>query len=153
MQTLDEVLIAVHVLAAVTWVGGGITLQAFGRRILASGDGGRMAGFMKDVDFVGQRLYLTASLLLLGSGIWLVSRDVFELQPWVWFGIAVFTYSFIAGAFFAGPESGRIAKLIEAEGPDAPDVRRRIRRLLNVSTVEALLLILVVIDMAVKPGA
>jgi len=65
----------------------------------------------------------------------------------------VIILSAIAGAGFLGPESGRIGKLVESEGFDSPEVRRRFRRVLTVSRVELILLFLVIADMVVKPGA
>ena len=69
------------------------------------------------------------------------------------FGLAVFfAASFIAGAAFLGPESGRLAKLTAEKGAEDPDVQRRIRRVVMVSRIELVLLIAIVFDMVVKPG-
>ena len=53
----------------------------------------------------------------------------------------------------AGPESGRIGKLVEQHGPEHPEVTSRITRILAVSRVELVLLIAVVFAMVVKPFA
>ncbi len=74
-------------------------------------------------------------------------------MTWILFALIVFGGSFVLGAGFIGPESGRIGKLIEAEGPTAPEVQRRIKRIFLVSRIELAFLILVVLDMVVKPGA
>ena len=55
------------------------------------------------------------------------------------------------GALFLGPESGRIGKLIDERGAADPEVRRRITRILVYSRFELLLLVLVVVDMVIKP--
>jgi hypothetical protein len=73
-----------------------------------------------------------------------------DLDP---FALVVFGGSFILGAGFIGPESGRIRKLMETQGPASPEVQRRIERIFLVSRIELLFLILVVFDMVVKPGA
>ena len=67
-------------------------------------------------------------------------------------GLGVFAASFLAGAGFLGPESGRLSKLIADRGPEDPDVERRIRRILLISRIELVLLVIVVADMVVKPG-
>ncbi len=74
-------------------------------------------------------------------------------MTWILFALVVFGGSFLLGAAFIGPQSGRIRKLIEAEGPTAPEVQRRIKRIFLVSRIELAFLILVVLDMVVKPGA
>src|SRR5207248_1590821 len=72
-------------------------------------------------------------------------------QNWVVLGIIAFGLSFGIGAGFLGPESGRIAKLIDAEGPDSPAVKARIRRILTVSRAELVVLLTVIWNMVVKP--
>jgi hypothetical protein len=57
----------------------------------------------------------------------------------------------VIGAGFLGPESGRLAKLIDAEGPDSPAVKARIRRILMVSRAELVVLLTVIWNMVVKP--
>jgi hypothetical protein len=60
--------------------------------------------------------------------------------------------TFLAGALFFGPESGRIKKQIEAEGPTAPAVQARIQRILALSRADLMLLFLLIYDMSVKPA-
>jgi hypothetical protein len=70
----------------------------------------------------------------------------------VTFGFIVWLLSFIAGAGFLGPESGRLGKLVEERGPEDAEYQRRLARIFLISRIELLLLILVVLDMTVKPG-
>jgi uncharacterized membrane protein len=152
--TLYLTLKSLHVLAAITWVGGAIMTQAFAIRTLRSGDPERMATFASDVEFIGQRMFTTASLVLLLLGVWMVIIGPWSFgMAWILFALIVFGGSFALGAGFIGPESGRIGKLMEAQGPSSPEVQRRIRRIFLVSRIELLFLVLVVFDMVVKPGA
>jgi uncharacterized membrane protein len=144
----------VHVILAVTWVGGAIIVQAFARLALASDDGGRKAQFAKDVEWVGTRIFVPASLALILAAIGLMENGD---SPWTWgmnwvvFALLVWAASFVTGAAFLGPESGRLGKLIEEQGAEAPEVAARIRRILAVSRVELVFLIAVVWAMVVKP--
>ena len=152
--TLYLTLKSLHVLAAIGWLGGAVTTQAFALRVKSTGDAERMAAFTKDVEFVGQRLFTSASLVLLLLGIWMVIVGPWSFgMTWILFALIVFGGSFVLGAGFIGPESGRIGKLIEAEGPSSPEVQRRIKRIFLVSRIELVFLVLVVFDMVVKPGA
>ena len=152
--TLYLTLKSFHVLAAITWVGGAITTQAFAIRVTRSGDAQRLADFASDVKFIGQRMFTFDSLVVLLLGIWMVIIGPWSFgMTWILFALIVFGGSFLLGAGFIGPESGRIGKLIEAEGSSSPEVQRRIKRIFLASRIELVFLILVVFDMVVKPGA
>jgi len=145
----------VHVLSAVVWVGGACTLQAFAIRISASGDGLRMATFAKDAEYVGNRIYLPSSIILLVSGIFTIheSSGAWSYdQTWVQIGLAMILVSIAIGAGFIGPEAGRVARAIEKHGPASDEARHHINRIFLVSRFELLLLLLVIFDMVVKPG-
>ena len=87
-------------------------------------------------------------------GVLLVTdQQAYEFsQFWVWIGLVMFALSAGTGAGFLGPESGRIKGLIESQGADSPEVLRRTARVLTISRIELVLLILIVLDMIVKPG-
>jgi uncharacterized membrane protein len=141
----------VHILMAVIWVGGAHMIQLFAARILRGGDPHRLAAFAKDVEWIGLRVFMPASLLLLVSGFLLVEEAEVGYPFWVSFGLGVFAFSFLSGILFLGPESGRISKIVEARGAADPEAQRRIKRILVYSRFELLLLVLVVVDMTIKP--
>jgi len=145
----------VHVLSAVVWVGGACTLQTFAIRINGTGDGARMATFAKDAEFVGNRIFLPSSIILLVSGIFTIrqSSGIWSYdQTWVQIGLAMIVVSIAIGAGFLGPEAGRIGRAIDAGGVDSPEAKERISRIFLVSRFELVLLLLVIFDMVVKPG-
>jgi len=145
----------VHVLSAVVWVGGACTIQAFAIRISATGDGARMATFAKDAEYVGNRIFLPSSIILLVSGIFTIreSSGIWSYdQTWVQIGLAMIVVSIAIGAGFIGPEAGRVARAIEKEGIESAEATRHIRRIFLVSRFELVLLLLVIFDMVVKPG-
>jgi uncharacterized membrane protein len=151
MSNFEKWLVAVHVVCAVIWVGGAFYTQIFALR--AQGTGAVALGpFAKDTEVLGFRIFLPASVLLLASGIWLITTDVFKLEGWNVYGLAVIAVSIVNGAGFLGPESGRIGALLDERGDDDPEVRRRIGRLFLVSRVELALLISVILVMVLKPG-
>jgi uncharacterized membrane protein len=143
---------SVHVVCAVIWVGGAAMVQLFALRALATRDGRRQAEFAKDAEVLGMRTFVPASLLLFLAAIGMMVNLGWSWgQNWIVLGVIVFGLSFAVGAGFLGPESGRLAKLIDTEGPDSPQVAARIRRILMVSRAELVLLIGVVWNMVVKP--
>jgi len=151
--TLYEVLKFGHFTFAAVWIGVDATIQAFALRAFAAGPQ-RTADLMGDVEWIGTRLLVPSSLLVVVFGVWMVlDSPIWEFsQFWVSAGLAVFAASFLAGAGFLGPESGRLAKLTSERSADDPEVKRRIRRLLLVSRIELVLLIAIVYVMVTKPG-
>jgi uncharacterized membrane protein len=143
---------SVHVITAVIWVGGAAMIQAYAFRILRTGDGKRQADFAKDTEVIGMRVFVPASLILFLAAIgMMVNLDWSWSQNWIVLGVIAFGLSFVLGAGFIGPESGRIAELIEKQGPDSPAVQARIRRILMISRCELVVLLIVIVNMVVKP--
>src|ERR1051325_1200241 len=107
---------AFHVLMAVTWVGGAITLQILAVKITRSEDRELLRSYTGLVEFVGTRIFTTASLILLALGIWMViDSPAWDFgQFWVLAAIAMFAFSFVSGAFFLGPQSGKLKEMYDA---------------------------------------
>jgi uncharacterized membrane protein len=151
--TWYEFALWVHTFCAVIWVGGAVAIQFFALRIMRANDPHRLAGFAKDAEWVGMRVFMPASILLLAFGFVLVSEGSWGYDFWVIFGLVVLGLSALTGMAFLGPESGRIGKLVEQHGVEYPEVQARITRILKISRVEAVLLVAVVFAMVVKPFA
>lgn len=146
-----EFLLFVHVSAVAVWVGGATAIQFFALRVLAS-TGARLVAFARDVEWISMRILTAASALAFLSGILLVIEGPWMFgDDWIVIGLVLFGITFLAGVLFFGPESGRIAKIVEAEGSDSPAAAARIRRILALSRLDLILLFLIVYDMAVKP--
>jgi uncharacterized membrane protein len=143
---------ALHVLMAIVWIGGGFMIQLFAFAILRTDDDDRIAKFTRDVEFISMRTFIPASLVLVVLGFVLVHQAHWQYHFWILFAIVVWALSFVSGAFFLGPESGRIAKLIEERGGVDAEIRGRIERILLHSRVELMLIALVAMDMVLKPG-
>ncbi len=143
---------SVHIVAAAIWIGGAFMIQAFAFRILRTGDARRQAEFAKDSEVIGMRVFIPATWLLLLAGIaMMINLDWSWGQNWIVFGLIAFALSFVVGAGFLGPESGRIAKVIERDGPESPEAQRRIRRILLIGRCELIVLLAVIVNMVVKP--
>jgi uncharacterized membrane protein len=144
---------SVHVAAAAVWVGGAFMIQALAFRIVRSGDARRQADFAKDSEIVGMRVFIPATWIVLLAGIAMViNLDWSWGANWIVFGLIAFALSFAVGAGFLGPEGGRIAAVIEREGPESPEAQMRIRRILMISRAELVVLITVIFNMVVKPS-
>jgi uncharacterized membrane protein len=143
---------SVHVVMATVWVGGALMIQAFAFRIVRTNDPRRMADFAKDSEVIGMRLFIPATWLLLLAAIgMMLNLDLTWGQNWIVLGLIAWALSFVLGAGFLGPEGGRIAKVIERDGPESPEAQARIRRILLFSRMELVILLTVVVNMVVKP--
>lgn len=152
--TTYELLLFGHLLFVTAWVGADAVIQIFAMRARRAG-GQRQVDLMSDVEWIGTRYITPSALLVVIFGFLLIgeSDGAYELsQTWISIGLGVFLLSFIAGAGFLGPETGRLGKLAEEKGPDDPEVQRRLSRVFLVSRIELILLIAVIFDMVVKPG-
>jgi uncharacterized membrane protein len=152
--TWYEFLLFFHILTAALWVGGGAMMQMFALRAMRAQDAKRLADFTGDVSFIGSRFLTPVSLLVILAGVLMVvDADYLSFDmDWITIAFILFAITFLAGALFFGPESGRIAKLIESEGPSSPQVLARIQRLLALTRADLMVLFLIIFDMAVKPS-
>lgn len=152
-MSLYEFLKFVHVLAAVVWIGGGVAIQVLALRATRSKDPVRTAAVSGDAEWMGLRVFMPASVLLLVFGIWAASEGNWDFgQAWISIGFAAFFFSLVLGMAFLGPESGRIKRLVQERGYEHPEVGRRISRILLFSRVELVVLAVAIWAMVAKPG-
>jgi uncharacterized membrane protein len=147
-------LLAVHILAAVLWIGSAFLIQVLMIRATRANAPEQTAYLAGEAEWYGQRFLIPFSLLLVIIGFLLIheSDGAWDLgQTWLSIGLGVWIASFLTGAGFLGPESGRIGKLFEEKGAADPEYQRRLARIFLVSRIELVLLIIVVLDMAIKP--
>ena len=153
-MTWYEFLLFVHVAAAVVWVGGGAIIQFFALRAMRSPDPMRLPSLGQDIEWIGNRVLTTSAGVAVLSGLLLVIESDFWSfgDDWIVIGIILFAITFLAGALFFGPESGRIGKLAATEGPTSPAVIARMQRLVALTRADLMLLFLIIFDMTVKPS-
>lgn len=148
-----ELLLFGHLLFVIAWLGTDVGMQALSLRARRQGPE-RSVQFMADVEWLGTRVLVPSSLLVLVFGVLLVLEvDAYDFsQAWITLAFVAFLASFVTGAAFLGPESGRIAALAAERGADDPEVRARTARVLLVSRIELVILVALVLDMVLKPG-
>ena len=152
-MTLYEFLVWVHVLMVVVWVGGGIAIQLFAVRATRANDPARLAAFSGDAEWIGLRVFMPASILVLVFGIWAgIEGDWKFGQAWISIGFAAFLFSFFLGMSFLGPESGRIKHLVAERGVADPEVARRTAKIMLLSRIELVVLVVAIWAMVAKPG-
>lgn len=143
---------AIHIAAAVIWVGGGTSLTVFALVAQRANDTPTLLSLGKQAAFMGERVFTPASFVALGFGIAMVEKanwgwDIF----WVDFALVGWAISTAVGISYLAPASKKLTKLLAERGPDDPEVRPALDRLIGVARFDVVLLILIVLDMAAKP--
>ncbi len=142
-----------HILGTVTLVGGTLMLQLLA--VLASRSAGTadLMTLSHQAGWIAPRVFVPASVLTAVTGVALAGRAGYELdQLFLLFGFFVLVAGATAGPLFLAPETRRIGRLIEAEGPSCPEVRTRLGRLFLVTRIELVLLVLALAGMVLKPS-
>jgi uncharacterized membrane protein len=149
-----EVMKTIHVLAAVVWVGGAATVQVLAALIQRQQDPVKLASFSKDMEWVGMRVYTPASIVVLLMGIGMVIEGFPEFSDlWIILALAGIAVSVALGVAYLGPTSGKLGRMLEEKGPEDPTAQQTLSRVLAVSRVDLTILLLIVVDMVIKPGA
>ncbi|HRC63159.1 MAG: DUF2269 domain-containing protein [Dehalococcoidia bacterium] len=148
-----DVLKFLHVYSVVLWVGGGALLNIMGTRLARAGTSQQLAEFGAQVEWIGLHIFTPLSVFALIMGILMALNDRWDFgQTWIQLGLGGWFLSFLLGAGFLGPQSGKLGRLVREHGPDHPEVRPRLTRLLLVARLDVVLMLLIVADMTIKPG-
>lgn len=152
-MTLYEWYLLAHILGAVIWVGGAATLSLLAWRIQASGDRKHLALTAGMVEWIGSRVFAPVSLFVILMGVLTVIEGPWSFgDAWISMAMGGFVLSFVLGSGFLGPESGRVKRLAEAQGAEAPEVRSRTDRLLMVARLDLVLLVAIIVGDGLEAG-
>jgi uncharacterized membrane protein len=147
-----QVYVTLHVISAVIWVGGDLTLTTLGIRYERLSDPATLAVLGKLGTWIGTRVYTPASVAAVAFGVAaMVEGNLDWGQFWVIFGLVGWTIAFTLGVLFVGPELGRIDRDAQAYGPESEQVRGRVKRLFTIFRFDTALLTMIVIVMSAKP--
>ena len=151
-MTLENWLHLVHVLAAMTWVGGGLTLSVMGLRARSRPAAVREFGAV--LPYVGIRVLMPAVVLVLVTGVWMViaSAEWHFSQFWVLFALGLFAIAFLVGAVYLSRVGIQMERLTKAPTDDAPAGTRLLNRWLVGYGIVLAVLLVAVWDMVFKPG-
>ena len=151
-MTWYELWLFLHITATIVWVGGGLAVQVFGLLTKRAGDPARTAAFARDVSWTALRVFAPSAAVVFVSGLALMVESSWSWgEPFVAVGlVGLAGVSAVAFGFLA-PELGRIATVLETEGP-SPATFARLRSRIIVARVLSGLLLAIVFVMVVKPG-
>jgi uncharacterized membrane protein len=143
---------SIHVVFVVIWVGAGTLLAFLGVVAERQNDPTQLATSVLQAAVVRRKLFSPAAVVVLAMGIaMMINGDLDWGKFWVSFGLLGFVASMILGMAVLGPMSRRLEGPIETGGPGSAEAQAAIGRILLISRIEVAVLLLVVVDMVVKP--
>ncbi|MFL5780252.1 MAG: DUF2269 family protein [Thermoleophilaceae bacterium] len=153
MVNTYTVLKTIHILAITVWVGGGALLVMLIARARRASDTPTLLALIRQVQFVGPRVFAPSSLIALVTGIWMIQNGYLygDYDLWVILGLIGWAATFVTGNFFLRPAGEKLGAALAATGPEHPEAQRYMARILNVARVDQLVLALVIVDMVIKP--
>jgi uncharacterized membrane protein len=150
---MADLLLTIHVLAAVVWVGGSVMMLTLGYR-LRRRDVETRVEYTRWTEWAAPRIVVPAAIAVIVAGPLLVDEIGYEFNAiWLHIGFLGWFLSFGLGVLFYPREGRRRERLIEQHGIQHASVAASVNRVLRVATVDTLIVVLVVIDMTTKPGA
>lgn len=149
-MSLFETLKLIHVLFAITWVGGSIFLIITVVRSRTGPPAHKLA-MARNTEVAG-RVFMISGIVVLAMGVWMVlDTAAYEFsQAWILIGLAGLIASAALGGAYFGPQSAALVAEYEAQDESAGDAR--VGRIVKVAYLDLLVLIVVVWAMVAKPG-
>jgi len=145
---------AVHVLFAVIWVGGGVSIMIHAIRAQTARDPEGIVTVAKQAAFMGEKVFAPIGLVTFLMGIAMMINTSWGWGHfWVIFGLIGYASTFIVGVAVLSPMAKRIDQSAEQNGPTHPETLALIDRIMLVARFDVAVLMLVVIDMVTKPFA
>jgi uncharacterized membrane protein len=146
VNTLN-VLLSIHILAAVFWVGGGFLLNLAMLLAARSGDPASRLAAMRLAHFVGPRVFLPLAAIVLGSGAWMTEKYFDWEQLWIVLGLIGLVTAISVALLYLTPRAGRAIAAME-QGIPPPPGRNWVP---IVGRLNLLLVSAVVVVMVIKP--
>jgi uncharacterized membrane protein len=144
----------VHVLGAITWIGGGALLTILALIAERKNDPEELATVARQAALVGERIFAPAGLVVVAMGVAMMVNTSWGWgRFWVVAGLVGYGITFVIGTGVLSPGTKKIVALTAEKGATHPETQAAIRRILLIARVDVAMLILVVVDMVVKPFA
>jgi len=155
VRAMYQLLLVVHVLAGIAWVGGGLTNQLAIQQARRSGGAVEVDAQMVSLAWMEKLIYIPAPVVVLLSGVTMVAvQDAWSFsQPWVYLALTLIVVAGILGGAVGGRLERRVEEL-RADGlVESPEFAQTLTKVLNSGWLELVLMIALVFLMVYKPGA
>jgi uncharacterized membrane protein len=145
---------AVHVLFAVIWVGGGVSIMINAIRAQRTYDPDEIVTIAKQAAFMGEKVFAPVGLVTFLMGIAMMINSSWGWGHfWVIAGLVGYAATFIVGVAILSPLAKKIDESAEKNGATHPETLALIERIMLIGRFDVAILLLVVLDMVTKPFA
>ena len=145
---------AVHVLFAVIWVGGGVSIMIHAIRAQTARDPEGIVTVAKQAAFMGEKVFAPVGLVTFLMGIaMMINTNLGWGHFWIVAGLIGYASTFIVGIAILSPLAKKIDASAEKNGPTHPETMALIERIMLIARFDVAVLMLVVLDMVTKPFA
>ena len=153
MLTLFSVFKFLHIVAAIIWVGGVITMTLLNARLASTRNSAAMAALSSVGGFFGQRVFGPAAAITLLAGIVTALSAGFPMRSvWIIWGFLVILLSFGMTATLTRSTTQRLGVLAATPTSDGAQIVALQSRLWMLTVLNILLLLSAVWAMVSKPG-
>ena len=139
-----------HVICAIAWVGGGLTLIAANIFLTRAKGDTELFATLNIMNVLGKTWFVPASMLTVLFGAIVTTLGGMWLQLWVLLGLAGFASTFFTGLTIIEPTGRQIAAALEQGRND--DALVMAKRLMQISKFDYTVILVVVADMVLKPN-
>jgi uncharacterized membrane protein len=151
-MTWRELWLFLHISGAIVWIGGATLAQVLGVLAQRSRDPARTAALGRDMAFVGPKVFLPASLLVLLTGIALTRNEGWDwTEPFIVFGLVGWAAVAFTAFVYITRTMGALGARMATAGP-SPELIGQMNRVVLVARVLVLVLFVIVFMMVVKLG-
>jgi len=150
--TVHTWLLLFHIGFAVVWLGGATVMAILALRFQVGRRWDELARLGQDIEWLGLRVFTPVSLVTMALGVALVLETDWSFGTlWIQAALGLYLTSFLIGAGFLGPQSGKVGRLIQEVGAEAPQAQAKISRLLLVFRLDLLVVFSILLMMIWKP--
>ena len=154
-MTRYELLLTLHILSTMVWVGGSVIYLVLRQYLHSRGRPIEMFAVLHHTDRIAPFIFVPSILLTLVSGTLLVvTEDIWSFSDaWISLGFGALFVAFAMGFVNGLIMAQRLVSTKDRFGADAPEVSAASQRILAVGYVEIVLLVGAVVIMIWKPGS
>jgi uncharacterized membrane protein len=143
-----------HVLFAVIWVGGGVSIMIHAIRAQTSQDPEGIVTVARQAAFMGEKVFAPVGLVTFLLGIAMMINTSWGWGHfWVVAGLIGYASTFIVGIAVLSPLAKKVDQSAEKNGPTHPETMALIERIMLIARFDVAVLMLVILDMVTKPFA
>jgi uncharacterized membrane protein len=148
-----ELVLYVHIVGAIIWIGSGFMLIVLAETASRSGDERYFGKLFATMGWLGQRLFVPASLTVLVAGIVMVIDGPWSFgELWIVLSLMGYAATFLTGVLVFEPRGKAIGAAVERDGGMTAETTAEARKVMLLSRIDYSVLFMVVAAMAIKPS-